>query len=67
VLPAPFLNPGLHAAVGLRDAIAAALAIFTLPVAAFEKWRRHYNTIRPHSSLGYRPPAPEAGPVGMFV
>ena len=25
-----------------------------------EGWRRHYNTIRPHSSLGYRPPAPEA-------
>ena len=25
----------------------------------FERWRRHYNTIRPHSSLGYRPPAPE--------
>jgi putative transposase len=25
-----------------------------------ERWRRHYNTIRPHSSLGYRPPAPEA-------
>jgi putative transposase len=24
-----------------------------------EKWRKHYNTIRPHSSLGYRPPAPE--------
>ena len=24
-----------------------------------EKWRREYNTIRPHSSLGYRPPAPE--------
>ena len=22
-------------------------------------WRRHYNAIRPHSSLGYRPPAPE--------
>jgi len=22
-------------------------------------WRRHYNTIRLHSSLGYRPPAPE--------
>ncbi|MEO0818670.1 MAG: integrase core domain-containing protein, partial [Pseudomonadota bacterium] len=22
-------------------------------------WRRHYNTKRPHSSLGYRPPAPE--------
>ena len=25
-----------------------------------ETWRRHYNTVRPHSSLGYRPPAPEA-------
>lgn len=25
-----------------------------------ERWRRHYNTIRPHSSLRYRPPAPEA-------
>ena len=24
-----------------------------------EQWRREYNTIRPHSSLGYRPPAPE--------
>tara|TARA_B100000749_G_scaffold244506_1_gene206402 strand:+ start:296 stop:1126 length:831 start_codon:yes stop_codon:yes gene_type:complete len=25
-----------------------------------ERWRREYNTIRPHSSLGYRPPVPEA-------
>jgi transposase-like protein len=24
------------------------------------RWRREYNTIRPHSSLGYKPPAPEA-------
>ena len=24
-----------------------------------EQWRNHYNTVRPHSSLGYRPPAPE--------
>ena len=24
-----------------------------------ERWRREYNTLRPHSSLGYRPPAPE--------
>jgi putative transposase len=24
-----------------------------------ENWRRHYNTIRPHSALGYRSPAPE--------
>lgn len=25
-----------------------------------ERWRVHFNTVRPHSSLGYRPPAPEA-------
>ena len=25
-----------------------------------EQWRREYNQIRPHSFLGYRPPAPEA-------
>lgn len=25
-----------------------------------ESWRVEYNTLRPHSSLGYRPPAPEA-------
>ena len=24
-----------------------------------EQWRVHYNTVRPHSALGYRPPAPE--------
>ena len=24
-----------------------------------EGWRQHYNTVRPHSALGYRPPAPE--------
>jgi transposase InsO family protein len=24
-----------------------------------EQWRKHYNTVRPHSALGYRPPAPE--------
>ena len=24
-----------------------------------ERWRVEYNQIRPHSSLGYRPPAPE--------
>ena len=25
-----------------------------------ERWRVHYNTVKPHSSLGYRSPAPEA-------
>jgi len=31
-----------------------------------EQWRRHYNGVRPHSALGYRPPAPETiAPPGM--
>src|ERR1051325_435065 len=30
----------------------------TRPV-VIESWRRHCNTVRPHASLGYRPPAPE--------
>ena len=37
--------------------------IFTTLVEArvlIEQWRREYNQVRPHSSLGYRPPAPEA-------
>ena len=25
-----------------------------------EQWRNHYNRVRPHNALGYRPPAPEA-------
>jgi len=25
----------------------------------YYSWRQEYNTIRPHSSLGYRPPVPE--------
>lgn len=32
-----------------------------------ERWRKHYNQVRPHSALGYRPPAPAAwqpGPPG---
>ena len=35
---------------------------FTLQEAhvLIERWRQHYNGIRPHSALGYRPPAPEA-------
>jgi putative transposase len=28
-----------------------------------EMWRKEYNTVRPHSSLGYRPLAPEAIPI----
>ena len=30
-----------------------------------EGWRRHYNAVRPHASLGYRPPAPEVFVPGL--
>ena len=32
-----------------------------------EGWRQHYNTVRPHASLGYRPPAPEVFVPGLAV
>ena len=32
-----------------------------------ENWRREYNQLRPHSSLGYRPPAPEAYDCGSLT
>jgi putative transposase len=32
--------------------------------ALVEAWRKTYNRIRPHSSLGYGPPAPEAQVIG---
>ena len=28
-------------------------------VIIIESWRRHDDAVRPHASLGYRPPAPE--------
>ncbi|MHC4521761.1 MAG: IS3 family transposase [Planctomycetota bacterium] len=45
----------------LREEVLNREIFFTLTEAKIliEQWRREYNTIRPHSSLGYRPPAPE--------
>ena len=45
----------------LRDELLNGEIFYTLDEAkiVIEAWRRHYNTVRPHSSLGYRPPAPE--------
>jgi len=45
-----------------RDELLNGEVFYTLREAQIiiEKWRRHYNTKRPHSALGYRPPAPEA-------
>jgi len=46
----------------LRDELLNGEIFYTLEEAkvVIEGWRRHYNTVRPHSALGYRPPAPEA-------
>ncbi|NNU82162.1 IS3 family transposase [Halovulum dunhuangense] len=45
----------------LRDELLNGEIFYSLAEAkiVIESWRRHYNTKRPHSSLGYRPPAPE--------
>ena len=45
----------------LRDELLDGEIFYSLREAQIiiESWRRHYNTVRPHGSLGYRPPAPE--------
>ncbi|WP_131120303.1 IS3 family transposase [Lichenihabitans psoromatis] len=46
----------------LRDELLNGELFYSLAEAriVIEGWRKHYNTLRPHSSLGYRPPAPIA-------
>ena len=46
----------------LRDELLNGEIFYTLREAQIliEEWRKLYNTKRPHSSLGYRPPAPES-------
>jgi putative transposase len=45
----------------LRDELLNGEIFYSLAEACVivESWRRFYNTLRPHGSLGYRPPAPE--------
>ena len=45
----------------LRDELLNGEIFYSLKEAQIiiEQWRHHYNTKRPHSALGYRPPAPE--------
>ncbi len=46
----------------LRDELLNREVFTTLTEAKIliEQWRKEYNQVRPHSALGYRPPAPEA-------
>src|SRR5439155_17453996 len=45
----------------LRDELLDGEIFYTLREAKIiiESWRRHYNAVRPHASLDYKPPAPE--------
>jgi len=45
----------------LRDELLNGEIFYTLREAKIiiESWRRHYNAVRPHASLGYKSPAPE--------
>jgi putative transposase len=49
----------------MRDELLAREIFYSLKEAQImvEMWRKEYNTVRPHSSLGYRPLAPEAIPI----
>ena len=44
-----------------RDELLNTEIFYTLKEAnvLIERWRQHYNTVRPYRSLGYRPPAPQ--------
>ena len=46
----------------LRDELLNGEIFYTLKEAEIliEMWRKEYNTVRPHSALGYRPPVPQA-------
>jgi len=46
----------------LRDGLLAGEICYSLRQArvVIERWPKEYSTVRPHSSLGYRPPAPAA-------
>ena len=45
----------------LRDELLNGEIFYSLKEAktVIEQWRKHYNTVRPPSALGYRPPAPQ--------
>jgi hypothetical protein len=45
----------------LRDELLNGEILYILQAKVMiERWRRDANMIRPHSALGYKPPAPEA-------
>jgi transposase InsO family protein len=66
----PWENGYVESFIGrLRDELLNGEIFDTLLEAkvVIENWRREYNQFRPHSSLGYRPPAPEAFVPGILT
>jgi putative transposase len=66
----PWENGYVESFIGkLRDELLNGEIFDTLLEArvVIENWRREYNQCRPHSSLGYRPPAPEARMLENFT
>ena len=59
--PEQILNKLRQVEVAVADGKSVGQAVrgFGVTDHTYYKWRREYNTIRPHSSLGYRPPVPE--------
>jgi transposase InsO family protein len=58
----PWENGYVESFIGkLRDELLNGEIFYTLEEAKYlvEQWRKEYNGVRPHSALGYRPPAPE--------
>ena len=45
---------------GQGQSIADAVRQIGVTQQTYYRWRKHYNRERPHSALGWRPPAPEA-------
>ena len=56
-----------HFNARLRDELLNGEIFYSLKEAQIiiEGWRRHYNTVRPHASLGYRAPAPDVFVPGL--
>ena len=52
----------------LRDECLSGEIFYSLKEAqiVIGQWRQHYNTVRPHAALGYRPPAPWAYTPAFF-
>ena len=59
--PTPVACRDAGISLQLRDELLNGEIFYSLKEAqiVIEQWRKHYNTIRPHSALNYRPPAPQ--------